>query len=135
MGTSPHVPIRSGSPFCWCVRPQTGRQTAMNVFLSFYYLGPTALPKLQIQSIYKYVALFVRLSQIFKLCHTSQDYQYFYKWTKTSSLQIDIFGLKMTVKSGLDFFYFEIHPAPSEIPANRPNQINLFGQTFCNGQQ
>ena len=32
------------------------------------------------------------------------------------------------VKSGLIFFYFEIHRAPSEIPANLPGQFSLFGQ-------
>jgi hypothetical protein len=31
------------------------------------------------------------------------------------SLEIDIFEVKMMVKSGLDFFYFEIHRAPSEL--------------------
>ena len=28
----------------------------------------------------------------------------------------------MGVKSGLEFFYFEIHLEPSEIPANLPSQ-------------
>ena len=36
----------------------------------------------------------------------------------------------MMVKSGLDFFYFEIHRAPSEIPANLPGQFSLSGQIF-----
>ena len=40
------------------------------------------------------------------------------------------FGLKMMVKSGLDFFYFEILRAPSEIPANLPGQFSLSGQIF-----
>ena len=31
-----------------------------------------------------------------------------YKWTKISSLQIDIFDLKMMMKSGLEFFIFKI---------------------------
>ena len=34
----------------------------------------------------------------------------------------------MLVKSGLDFFYFEIHQAPSEIPANLPGQFSPNGQ-------
>ena len=34
------------------------------------------------------------------------------------------------VKSGLDFFYFEIQRAPSEIPANLPGQFSLSGQIF-----
>ena len=34
--------------------------------------------------------------------HTSQNS--FNKWTKISSLEIDIFDLKMMVKSGLEFF-------------------------------
>ena len=34
------------------------------------------------------------------------------------------------VKSGLDFFYFEIHRAPSEIPANLPGQFSRSGQIF-----
>ena len=36
----------------------------------------------------------------------------------------------MMVKRGLDFFYFEIHRAPSEIPANLPGQFILTGQIF-----
>ena len=53
-----------------------------------------------------------------------------YKRTKISSLEIDIFGLKMRVKSGLEFFYFEIERAPSEIPANLLGQFSLSGQIF-----
>ena len=34
------------------------------------------------------------------------------------------------VKSGIEFFYFEIHRAPSEIPANLPGQLSLSGQIF-----
>ena len=42
-----------------------------------------------------------------------------------------ISGLKSQVlKSGLDFFYFEILLAPSEIPANLPGQFSLSGQNF-----
>ena len=36
----------------------------------------------------------------------------------------------MMVKSGLDFFYFEILLAPSEIPTNLPGQFSLSGQIF-----
>ena len=32
------------------------------------------------------------------------------------------------VKSGLEFFYFEILSAPSEIPANLPGQFSHSGQ-------
>ena len=46
------------------------------------------------------------------------------------SLEIDFFLLKMIVKSGLDFFYFDIQRAPSEIPANLPGQFSLTGQIF-----
>ena len=41
-----------------------------------------------------------------------------------------MFDLKMMVKSGLDIFFFEIHRAPSEIPANLPGQFSFFGQNF-----
>ena len=51
-------------------------------------------------------------------------------WTKISRLEIDIFDFKMILKSGLEFFYFEILLAPSEIPANLPGQLSLSGQTF-----
>ena len=34
----------------------------------------------------------------------------------------------MMMKSGLQFFYFEILQAPSEIPANLPGQFSLSGQ-------
>ena len=36
----------------------------------------------------------------------------------------------MMVKSGLDFFYFEIYRAPSEIPAKLPGQFSHYGQIF-----
>ena len=36
----------------------------------------------------------------------------------------------MMVKSGPDFFNFEILLAPSEIPANLLGQFSLFGQIF-----
>ena len=52
-----------------------------------------------------------------------------FQWTKISSLEITVFDLKMMVKSGLEFFYFEIHQAPSEIPANLP------GSFFYTGKQ
>ena len=41
-----------------------------------------------------------------------------------------MFGLKMMVKSGPDFFNFEILLALSEIPANLLGQFSLFGQIF-----
>ena len=42
---------------------------------------------------------------------------------------MDIFGLKMMVKRGLEFFFFfEIQRAPSEIPAKLPGQFSLSGQ-------
>ena len=34
------------------------------------------------------------------------------------------------MKNDLEFFYFEIHRAPSEIPANLPCQFSLTGQIF-----
>ena len=37
------------------------------------------------------------------------------KWTKILSHETSLFGLKMMVKSGLEFFYFEILRAPSEL--------------------
>ena len=36
----------------------------------------------------------------------------------------------MMTKSGLEFFYFEIEQAPSEIPANQPGQFSLSGPIF-----
>ena len=36
----------------------------------------------------------------------------------------------MMVKSGLLFFYFEIHRAPSEIPASLPGQVSFSGHIF-----
>ena len=50
--------------------------------------------------------------------------------TKILSLEITIFGVKMMVKSGLDFFFFEILRAPSEIPASLPGQFSHYGQIF-----
>ena len=51
-------------------------------------------------------------------------------WTKISSLEIIIFELKIAVKSGLNRIYFEIHRAPSEIPAKLPGQFSHSGQIF-----
>ena len=60
---------------------------------------------------------------------------------RTHSIIMYISGLKPRVLK-LTFFakndgekwsrilYFEIHPAPSEIPANLPGQFSLFGQIF-----
>ena len=45
--------------------------------------------------------------------HTVQNSQN--KWTKISDLETNIFELKLGVKSGLEFFYFEILLAPSEL--------------------
>jgi hypothetical protein len=39
-----------------------------------------------------------------------------------------MFGLKMMMKSGLDFFCSEIPLALSEIPANLPSRFSLSGQ-------
>ena len=50
--------------------------------------------------------------------------------TRILSLEIDIFELKMMVKSSLEFLYFEIQQAPSEIPANLPGQFSPIGQIF-----
>ena len=50
--------------------------------------------------------------------------------TKILSHETTIFGLKMMVKSGLEFFYFEILRAPSEIPANLPGQFSHYWQIF-----
>ena len=43
------------------------------------------------------------LGQKVYFVHTSQNS--FYNWTKSSSLEINIFDLEMMVKSGLDFFF------------------------------
>ena len=62
-----------------------------------------------------------------KIEHTSQDS--FYKWTKISSLEINIFGFKNDSEKWYRI-YFEIHQAPSEIPADLPGQFSLSGQIF-----
>ena len=59
--------------------------------------------------------------------HTS--YNSFYKWTKISSLEITIF-LQKNDDEKWSRFLFEIHRAPSEIPANLPGQFSLSGQIF-----
>ena len=41
-----------------------------------------------------------------------------------------IFGGKMTLKSGIDFFLYEIEQTPSEIPANLQGQFSLSGPIF-----
>ena len=59
------------------------------------------------------------------MLHTS--YNSFYKWTKISSLEIIIFKLKNDGKKW-PRIYFEIHRAPSEIPAKLPGQFGHSGQ-------
>ena len=44
-----------------------------------------------------------------------------------------LFGFKNHGKKWAGI-YFEIHRAPSEIPANMPGQFNLSGQSFCTRQ-
>ena len=44
----------------------------------------------------------------YSMTHTSQNS--FDKWTKISSLEIDIFDLKMMMKSGLDIFFNLVSP-------------------------
>ena len=50
-------------------------------------------------------------------------------WTKISSLEIIIFQLKSDGKKW-SRIYFEIHRAPSEIPAKLPGQFGHSGQIF-----
>ena len=65
--------------------------------------------------------------------HTSQDS--FYKWTKISSLEIDIFGLKMMLKSGLEFFILKFtEPLQRYLLTCQANSTFL-GRFFCTGQQ
>ena len=59
------------------------------------------------------------------MCHSRQN-----KWSKISGLETKILGLKMMMESGLDFFYFEILRASSEIPANLPGQFSHYWQIF-----
>ena len=61
------------------------------------------------------------------ITHTSQDS--FYKWTKISSVEINIFQLKNDGKKW-SRIYFQIDRAPSEIPANLPGQFSPNGQIF-----
>ena len=76
----------------------------------------------------------IKLRQnIINQCHTSQDS--FYKWTKISSLEIDFFGLKMLVKSGLDFFILKFtEPLQRYLLTCQANSAFL-GRFFCTGQQ
>ena len=57
----------------------------------------------------------------------------FNKWTKIYSLEITILNLKMMVKIGLEFFNFEIHRSPSELPANMPGQFRISVDFFTLG--
>ena len=61
------------------------------------------------------------------LIHTSQES--FYKWTKISSLEINILGFVNNAEKW-SIICFEIHRAPSEIPANLTGQFSPTGQIF-----
>ena len=56
------------------------------------------------------------------------------KWTKISSLESIIFELKNDGKKW-SRIYFEIHLAPSEIPAKLLGLFGHSGLIFCTGQQ
>ena len=60
---------------------------------------------------------FIQCNNLFSVAincvHTTQNDQN--KWTKILTLEMTMFGLKMMVKSGLYFFYFEVLRAPSEL--------------------
>ena len=61
----------------------------------------------------KQIAVKLTNNQLSKVClHTSQDS--FYKWTKISSLEINIFELKNDGEKW-SRIYFEIDRAPSEL--------------------
>ena len=54
---------------------------------------------------------------------------HFISGLKSRVLKLTFFCLKIMIQSCLEF-YFEIHRAPSEIPANLPCQFSLCGQIF-----
>ena len=65
--------------------------------------------------------------------HTSQNS--FYKWTKISSLRINIFDLKMMVKSGLEFFVLKFtEPLQRQLLSRQANSA-ILSRYFCTGQQ
>ena len=69
-------------------------------------------------------------AQLFSIYHTVNTSQNsFYKWTKISSLEIKIFGFKK-IGEKWSRICFEIHRAPSEIPASLPGQFSPTGQIF-----
>ena len=58
-----------------------------------------------------------------------------YNWTKISSLEIDIFDLKMMVKSGLEFFILKLNePLQRYLLTCQANSAFL-GRFFSTGQQ
>ena len=68
----------------------------------------------------------------FQLLNPKPARSHSYNWTKISSLEVAIFELKMMVKSGLEFFYFEIQRAPPEcccpVQKNLPRKAELTWQ-------
>jgi hypothetical protein len=61
------------------------------------------------------------------MIHTSKNS--FYMWTKISSLEIDIFDLKMMVKSGLDFFILSpFRAAAAQCKKICPERLNWPGR-------
>ena len=71
----------------------------------------------------------LRICPIFCQFVINTSYNSFYNWTKISSLEIIIFELKDDGKKW-SRIYFEIHQAPSEIPAKLPGQFGHSGQIF-----
>ena len=77
----------------------------------------------------KYLKKYIECTRQTNDCHISQDS--FYKWTKISSLEIDIFGLKMMVKSGLEFFILKFtEPLQRCLLTCQANSAFL-GKFFC----
>ena len=96
----------------WWILARSPKVSPINDVISFFYLfGPHLNTILLLSIIY----------------HTNKDS--FCKWTKISSLEINIFGFKNDVEKWSEI-YFEIHQAPSVIPANLPGQISPNGQIF-----
>ena len=62
-------------------------------------------------------------------------YEYFNKWTKISSLEIDIFDLKMMVKSGLEFFMLKFTKPfqPAKLPPGQFSHSGAWADIFALG--
>ena len=116
------------------VKKTESKKNTKTTFLSisFIFIMPIFIPRIKRAASLKTFQLGVPIYNSF-IHHTSQNS--FNKWTKISSLEINIFDLKMMVKSGLEFFILKFYQPLQRYLLTCQANSALLGRSFCTGQQ